>query len=206
MKTVSRLKITLIILFAALLWYQMFSVRLLAFWPSMAISTLLLQAIVFWQIGLPWKWSEWSLKNIFIGLASALLLFIIFFAGNYFLRHLVGHGGPEIDRIYTMKHNIPTWIIALTIIFPIGSGEEIFWRALIQKDFMRRFGTITGLVFAASIYSAVHLPSGNPVLLLAAAISGLYWGSLMIWRKSVVPGIISHVAWDISVFVFFPLT
>ena len=175
MKELSRLKIIVILMFAALLWYQMFSLRLLPFWPSMAISTLLLQGIVFQQIGLPWKWSEWSIKNIGIGLGSALLMFLIFLAGNYFLRHIVGHGGSEIDRIYTMKQNIPLWIVALTIIFPIASGEEIFWRALIQKDFMNRFGPITGLILASTVYSLVHLPSGNPVLLLAAAISGLFW-------------------------------
>lgn len=49
------------------------------------------------------------------------------------------------------------------------------------------------------------MTTGNPVLLLAALVCGLFWGLLYHFTKSLPLVVISHTAWDLLVFLVFPL-
>jgi len=55
------------------------------------------------------------------------------------------------------------------------------------------------------LYAAVHLTSRNPVLVLAALVCGLVWGYQYLKFKSVLANIISHICFDLAVFLFLPL-
>ncbi len=54
------------------------------------------------------------------------------------------------------------------------------------------------------LYTAVHLASGNIMLVLAAAVCGVFWGWLYLRYRSPVLNIVSHTLWDLAVFVVFP--
>lgn len=43
------------------------------------------------------------------------------------------------------------------------------------------------------------------MLVLAALAGGLFWGFLFLRTKSVVLAAVSHAAWDVAIFVIFPL-
>ena len=44
------------------------------------------------------------------------------------------------------------------------------------------------------------------MLLLAAFVLGAHW-SYLFWRfKSLVPGLVSHIVWDVAIFVLFPVS
>ena len=88
--------------------------------------------------------------------------------------------------------------------FVIGPGEELFWRGLVQRGLMRRYGRIQGTLIASSIYGAIHLVSENLTLTGAAATAGLYWGALYAGEQRLAPLIISHVSWDIWIFLIAP--
>src|SRR5256714_3048212 len=70
----------------------------------------------------------------------------------------------------------PRSAIATTLGFVIGPGEELFWRGLVQRGLMRRYGRIRGTLIASSIYGGIHVVSANLTLTGAAATAGLYWG------------------------------
>ena len=46
----------------------------------------------------------------------------------------------------------------------------------------------------------------NFMLLVAAAICGLFWGLIYQRERSLVPVIISHSLWDLIIFVLYPLS
>jgi uncharacterized protein len=86
----------------------------------------------------------------------------------------------------------------------IGPGEELFWRGLVQRRLMRRFGRLRGTLLASSIYGAIHLVSANLTLTGAAGTAGLFWGAVFAREQRMSPLIVSHVSWDIWIFLIAP--
>lgn len=62
-----------------------------------------------------------------------------------------------------------------------------------------------GFLVATGIYTGVHLAGGNPILVLAAGVCGLFWGWLYLRYRSLLLNVTSHTAWDVAVFLLFPL-
>ena len=129
------------------------------------------------------------LKDFVTGLGSAAGLYAIFQVGDRLARRIMPAGDREIAGIYGLV---------------IGPGEELFWRGLVQRRLMRRFGRLRGTLLASSIYGGVHLVSENLTLTGAAATAGLFWGAVYAREDRVAPLIISHVAWDIWIFLIAP--
>ncbi len=190
---------------ATLLWYQMFSLQILPFWISITMSTAILIIIPLFYTRTLWEKSEWNWANILWGVASAFILYAVFAVGNLMIRALIPAGGAGVDHVYQLKGSTPEWIIILTLIFPIGPGEEIFWRGFVQREWSRVYSSRTGIILSVLFYAAVHIPAGNPILVLAAGICGAFWSILLWMRRSIIPGIISHILWDILIFAVFPM-
>ena len=107
--------------------------------------------------------------------------------------------------IYDMKSGTSPEVIALLLLAVIGPAEEIFWRGVVQRRMMARWGRNWGFVAATACYTLVHVPSLNFMLVVAAAVVGGCWG--LIYRfcpKSLTALIISHAIWDACAFVLFP--
>lgn len=197
---------------AAVLWFVMFVLRPYNFWLMMACSTGLLGAFAFALNPCLVQRNEFNVRNIAIGAASAVLLYGIFWLGNQALAWLprylpfpVMDRGANLAAIYASRDTLPPLAIVLLLLFPIGSCEELYWRGLIQNHFARRIGPAAGYAAATLIYIGVHVPTGNPMLVIAAGVCGLFWGGLY-WRtRSIVPGLVSHMLWDPLIFVLFPL-
>ena len=97
-------------------------------------------------------------------------------------------------------------MIALLLLFIIGPAEEIFWRGYIQRQLSQRWSPNVGFLVTTAIYTAVHLPSGNFMLVMAAMVCGVAWGGLYRLMPQHFPAIVlSHALWDAAAFVWFPL-
>ena len=94
--------------------------------------------------------------------------------------------------------------IAVLMIFIIGPGEELFWRGFLQRSLQNKIGNNLGFILATSIYTLVHLGSGNVMLVLAAGVCGLFWGYLYLRYGSITLNIVSHTLWDVTVFLWLP--
>jgi hypothetical protein len=92
------------------------------------------------------------------------------------------------------------------MVLVIGPGEEVFWRGYLQRHLQDRWGNVPGFLAATALYALVHAGSGNPMLVLAAAVCGLFWGYLYLRSKSILLVLISHTIWDVAVFILFPFT
>lgn len=146
-----------------------------------------------------------QLKKTLLGALSAVGLYFIFYAGDYFLRALFSFASDGISNVYAFREGVSPSRIILLMILIIGPGEELFWRCFIQRHWQNRLGPLAGWLSAAALYAAVHLGSGNAVLVLAACVCGLFWGGLYLRYRSPLMVAISHTLWDILIFVAFPL-
>jgi membrane protease YdiL (CAAX protease family) len=129
---------------------------------------------------------------------------VVFFVGNYLSRNIFTFAGSGIQDVYAFKMGVSKFRIALLMIFIIGPGEELFWRGFLQRNLQIKVGKYVGFSLATSIYTLIHLGSGNVMLVLAAGVCGLFWGYLYLRYNSMVLNVISHTLWDISVFLWFP--
>lgn len=189
---------------AAALWVLVFLVRPFDFWLMLAFSTFIL-LVVSLLISYKKLALRASVALVLYGIVAAVLLYGLFLFG-YDVTKSSPIFSQGVNQVYSLRSSEPSWFIALLLIFPIGLGEEVYWRGLIQRTFTERAGSYPGLGLASAAYALAHLPTLNPPLILTALIGGLVWGSLYKFTNSLVPGIVSHILWDLMIFVLLPLT
>jgi membrane protease YdiL (CAAX protease family) len=188
---------------AAGLWIIIFLVRPFDFWVMLASSTLVLSIIAV-LISKNKLSVRPSVKLILYGVVTALLMYGLFYFG-----YQVTKSSPVfsqgVNQVYGLRSNEPSWLVAALLILPIAPGEELYWRGLIQRAFSDRNGAYVGLLGASLAYALVHVPTFNVPLVLTAFIGGLVWGWLYEFTNSLTPGIVSHILWDLMIFVLVPL-
>jgi membrane protease YdiL (CAAX protease family) len=197
---------------AFVLWIVMFVFRPLNFWVMLTFSTSLLAAIAF-ALGRPLIRSrEFTAKNVLVGVLLAALLYAVFYLGNQFLLlvsrlfpALLPDPAENIASVYANLGGLSPSLVAFLLFFPIGFGEEIFWRGFVQRRFRERWSARSAFVLTTLLYTAIHLPTGNPVLILAALTCGLFWGGFYWATGSLIPVLVSHMFWDPFIFVMFPI-
>jgi|GEM_PF-598637 len=143
-------------------------------------------------------------EKIVLGVLSAGLLYGLFFIGNYLIKALLPELSIQVAGIYALRTSASSERILLLLGFIIGPGEELLWRGFFQETLSRRFGYRAGYLSAAFLYGMAHLSAANPVLVLAALLGGFFWGALYMWKRSLVLNALSHIIWDLSVFVWCP--
>jgi membrane protease YdiL (CAAX protease family) len=74
-----------------------------------------------------------------------------------------------------------------------GSHDLLTWRGL---------GTIVAL---AACYAAATLTLGSSLLVVCALLCGIAWGGLRVATRSLVAPIVAHIAWDLGIFLAWPL-
>ncbi len=140
-----------------------------------------------------------------LGLLSAALLYGVFVVGKLAALSLFPFAAAGISSVYGLKAGTDIGRAALLIGLVIGPGEEIVWRGFLQENLERRLGRTAGFALTALAYTLVHVGSGNAMLVLAAAVCGLFWGGLYARFRSPVLNIVSHAAWDLLIFIVRPV-
>lgn len=189
---------------AAVLWVLVFLVRPLEFWLMMSLATSLLLVIAA-AINRERISVRVNPRNMLLGAGSGVLLYGFFYAGYQFTKSLLVFS-QGVNSVYDFRSGVPVVAIAMLLLFPIAPSEEIFWRGLIQRRLTERFGGNSGLGMAAAAYALVHLPTLNPPLILTALIGGLVWGWVYRSSGQLESAILSHITFDVLIFVIAPLT
>jgi membrane protease YdiL (CAAX protease family) len=143
-------------------------------------------------------------RKAVLGIASAAALYGVFAVGRVVALRIFPFAAAGIWNVYALKAGAPVLRIALLIGLVIGPGEELFWRGFFQERTATTTSPAFGFALTALLYTAVHLASGNIMLVLAAAVCGVFWGWLYRRFRSPVLNIVSHTLWDLAVFVVFP--
>jgi membrane protease YdiL (CAAX protease family) len=143
-------------------------------------------------------------RDFAMGLASAATLYATFQVGDRFARRFVPGGERQIREIYGLRELRPKPEIAARLLAVVAPAEEIFWRGLVQGSFARLLGRWRGAAAATAAYGGVHVVTGNFTLLGAAGVAGAHWAALYALGMPLGALIVSHAAWDISIFLLQP--
>ncbi|MHB8632211.1 MAG: CPBP family intramembrane glutamic endopeptidase [Candidatus Limnocylindria bacterium] len=139
-----------------------------------------------------------------LGLGIAAGLYGIFQLGDRMARKVLPAGDDNIGDIYELRELRPKDEIALRLAAVVGPAEELFWRGLLQRSIARRYGRARAAAASTIAYGGAHLVTGNPALIGAATVAGLYWSVLAAFELPMAALIVSHVAWDIWIFLVAP--
>lgn len=196
-----KIELLIIIIGVNLLWYLIFNTTLFNFWLRLAVAIITLNLVAI-------SYQDYNLTlnstDIKWGLLSALLLYLIFMVGRELSGVLFSRSQEQIMSVYYLKEEGNLIIISI-ILFLAGVGEELFWRGFLQYNLEQEFGAGLGYLTASLVYGGVHLWTGNLILVLAALTAGLFWGYFFLKYKSLSLVIISHIVWDLLIFIVFPL-
>lgn len=194
---------------AAVLWAVMFSPWTsphVNFWKMMTCSGLMLTVYSTWAAPGWWKNVRFGLTDIILGIALAAFMWGVFWLGEYFSTMIFGFARPQVDMIYGMKEGENPWILTALMLLIIGPAEEIFWRGYIQNTLSRRWNPNVGFIVTTLVYSLVHLPKMNFMLIMSAAVAGFIWGlAYRFFPERFGAILLSHALWDCAVFIWFPI-
>lgn len=181
----------------------------LDFWAGLAASILVALVLAFavdrgYARRLAADLRTGAVRKIALGIASAAALYGVFAVGRLVALRLFPFAAGGIAAVYGLKAGVALPRVVLLIGLIIGPGEELFWRGFFQERTGATTRPAAGFVLTALLYTAVHMASGNLMLVLAAAVCGVFWGALYLRFRSPLLNVVSHTLWDLAVFVVFP--
>jgi len=142
-------------------------------------------------------------KYVFFGAISGLLLYFIFLLGFKTIQIMDLPFQKSINKLYRWYAPDEFWhYIALILV--AAPGEELFWRGFIQKSLLKYFKPMWSILLGAILYASVTIYSGSFTLVFASCLSGLAWGLLYYWKRSMPLVIVSHIIFDIMIFIILP--
>lgn len=195
-----RLIIGLVI--AHLLMYFTFQNKAI-FWYMFTATMLLLMSYAIFHLKLDDKCS--ILTYSFYGVTSGIVLFALFWLGNFIIDFFHLPFNSEISRLYRSFSPSQIWHYIVLFLFIIP-GEELFWRGFVQKKLTAtKLNIKYSVLIAAVLYASAQLYSGYFIHFFAALIAGLFWGYLYAWKRNMQMIIISHLIFDLFIFVLVPL-
>lgn len=137
------------------------------------------------------------------GVCSGIILFALFWTGNFFIHFFHLPFNKEISRLYTSFAPKQIWHYIVLLLF-IVPGEELFWRGFIQKRLTKLMNIKYSILLASVFYASIQIYSGYFIHALAALFAGVFWGALYAWKKSLPLVVISHLTFDVFIFILFP--
>src|SRR3954469_3422259 len=143
-------------------------------------------------------------KDLATAAAIAAALYAVFAVGDKAARVVMPRGAEDIGEVYELRTLRPKSEIAARLAAIVGPAEELYWRGLLQSELTRRYGPVKGAAAATAAYSGVHLCTRNPTLIGAATVAGAGWSALRAAGVSMPALVVSHVVWDIWIFLVQP--
>ena len=143
-------------------------------------------------------------RDIPVGLGSAAGLYGVFYVGDRLARRILPRGGEEIGQMYALRELRPTPELAVRLGLVIGPAEELFWRGFIQKRFAEVVGVWPAAALASGAYAGAHIAARNFTLFGAAGVAGAFWSALAAAGVPLGALIVSHIAWDVWIFLIAP--
>ena len=198
------------LLAAFVFWWLMFSpltAPLLPFWPVMTLAALTLTGFAT-CCAPPWRRRLcFSPGNVALGVGIAAGLWLAWWVGDAVAARLFHFAPAQVGAIYGIREGVSPWALTLLLVLLIGPAEEIFWRGYVQEQLSRRLGANTGFIAATALYTAVHVPSCNFMLIMASLVAGGTWGlCYRLFPQRFTAILLSHALWDAAIFIWLPIS
>jgi membrane protease YdiL (CAAX protease family) len=141
------------------------------------------------------------------GLMAALLIFLFINSGSILIFRIYEFQ-PEIFKTARFLNDIPAWKAWSIIIMAsmvAGICEEIGYRGYMQTPLEQKYGPFAGISITSMVFAGAHIhqawASGMLGMTVIFIISFML-GYLAYSTKSLVPGIIAHISFDIINFSY----
>lgn len=176
------------------------------FWIKITTTVCVLCSGSIYAAGFPIKRVQHLAREAALGVVAAAVLYGIFWLGDVIAASLFGFAPKQVEAIYAIKQLGHPWLVGAVLLLVTSPGEELFWRGYVLREAVARWGSARGFLFGSGVYAAVHIPSCNIMLVMAAWVAGLFWCALYQWRKGdLIACIVSHALWTVGVFLLFPI-
>jgi membrane protease YdiL (CAAX protease family) len=182
------------------------------FWPSI-VALAACSWWAAWHPGLPAPLRP-APRLVVLGLAAGAGWWAVCFAVVLVARAtpLWPLAAPLVAGLGELTGAAPTWLAGLLIVTVTSPSEEVLFRGAVLDRCARLGPGATGrargllpVVAAAAVYALLIGFSGNPLLALAGLVCGIVWGALRLWTGSLVPGIVAHAIWSVSMLAVLPV-
>jgi len=147
-----------------------------------------------------------GVRPVLLGLASAALLYSIFYGGSWLVStyHPFGITSASETSIYSLISSPanPVYLQLAVLLFD-SAGYESFFRGVLQKRLKPRFG-IMAAPAVASLDAVLHVATLNPLWVGATFVTDLLWGMTYHYGGT-QSSFTSHFVWDIAIFILRPI-
>ena len=146
-------------------------------------------------------------RPVLLGIASAALLYGIFYAGAWAVStyHPFGITSASETSIYSLisSPGNPGYLQVLVLLFD-SAGFEAFFRGALQMRLSARFGLLSAPAIAL-LDAAIHIATLNPLWVGATFVTDLVWGVTYHYGNGVQSSFTSHFIWDVVIFILRPI-
>lgn len=192
------------IIVAAVLLFVTFFLHPVSFWLDILVTVAVLVFLALAWSDIKISRAEINIRSLFVGLVGGAILYLFCLGGNFVLEIIWPHMHDYVGELYDLAYSVPLWLV-LILLLVLVPGEEIFWRGFVQRTLKAYFGSNIGIVLAVAIYTLVHIWALNPLLILAAAVGGTFWGVLYNWQNNLFVPILAHLTWCVLILAVYPL-
>ena len=137
------------------------------------------------------------------GIISGILLYSLFWVGHFFINVLDLPFQKEVTKLYKLYSPTKIWQYLVLFCF-IVPGEELFWRGFVQNRLSKFMDNPYSILIGAILYASVQIYSGTFIHTFSALFAGLFWGFLYSWKRSIPLVVVSHLIFDLFIFIAFP--
>jgi len=137
-------------------------------------------------------------RDATLGVLVGCAMFGVFAAGSWALHRLDLFVGAIDELLRTADSSPLGWVLTLAWVNAVA--EELFFRGTLIPAARGRLP----FVVAVLPYVAATVPSGNPALVLAAAIMGTVFAVLRIRTGTLTASIATHLTWSTLMILAFP--
>lgn len=146
-------------------------------------------------------------RPVLIGLASAAVLYFIFYGGDLAVAKLgfLGVSGSSVASIYSLiaSPSNPLTLQVCVLAFD-AAGYEWFFRGTLQGRLQPKVG-IGAAPVVALIDAGLHLATLNPLWVATTFVADLSWGLTYYYGRDISASFASHLVWDLAIFVIRPI-
>ena len=141
------------------------------------------------------------------GLSSAVVLYLVFFAGAFALKALIpSYSAASESSIYSLiaspSNSIP---LQVGVLFFDAAGYESFFRGVLQRQLQPRMG-VAAAPMVALFDAVIHLATFNLIWVATTFVADLVWGLTYHFGRGFQASFTSHFIWDLAIFVIRPIT
>ncbi len=177
------------------------------FVPATFMVTAFMMGTAFWVGGYA-RVPKPTVAAVVLGLASAGVLYAVFFAGNWAIMtfQFPGIGRSNANAIYALiaSPSSPLALQVAVLAFD-AVGYESFFRGVLQRKLQPRLG-VGAAPAVAALDAALHLATFNPLWVATTFIADLVWGLTYYRANNLTASLTSHFVWDLAIFIVRPIT